>query len=174
MSQFYKNNTTNETYRLYEKVSNGVILTKYDKKTGTPISNSCYKLFITKEELSLAYSPFEFVLEISQEIDAIIRKNLYEFIYQFRNYGVAEQEAQAFEEFYQSSSFRFNVYQEMVKNSKTEFKYLLINDDDEFEFGEAEQLFNMLVGGMIPIMKKMLVELESVLTKNLQASEDLK
>jgi hypothetical protein len=51
----------------------------------------------------------------------------------------------------------------MVKQGENaKFKDFLLNDEDEFEFGDAEDLFNMISGGLVPIFKKMLIELQEV------------
>lgn len=159
MSKFYTRKSDGKKLVEYGKISNGQILTEFNEKTGTPISNDYLQVFVTKEELKSDFEPFNFKIDSSEKNDRIIVKALSDILYQFRNYGIAENQAQCFEEFYQSASFKSNVYRDMVKLEKdAEFKDFLANDDDEFEFGDAEDLFNMMAGGIIPILKKMLIE----------------
>lgn len=161
MRDFYTRNSDSKKFRKYKTISNGIILTKFDEKTGTPIVNEGYQVFVTKEELKNSFTPFEFTLQTSDKIDSLIVRFIPDFVYQLKNYGLLETDANSFEEFISNSNIRYNTYKEMVKlEKKAEFKELLLGEEDYWEYGEAEDLFNFICGGLIPIVKKILIELE--------------
>ena len=91
-------------------------------------------------------------------MNRIIASALGEIVYQLQNYGIAEEQARTFKEFEGSSPISCSVLRDIVKDDKAEWKDFLSRDDDEFEFSSAEDLFNFLHGGLIPILKKMLIE----------------
>lgn len=157
MKGYYTRIEDGAKFVLYKDISNGKILTKFNEQTGTPIVNADYQLFIIDEHLKLYFKEFEFKLSTGDAIGNIIRKALPDLVYQFRNYGLLENQAQAFEEF--RNSAQVDIYREMIKHeAKADFDHLA--GDDNFEFGDAEEFFDMFAGGFVPILKKMLIELD--------------
>lgn len=66
MRKYYKRIQDDKEYISYSSISNGVILTKFSKENGHPISNGCYQVFIELEDLALNYREFEFKVEINK------------------------------------------------------------------------------------------------------------
>lgn len=160
MRKYYEHKESGQALTLYSKISNGVILTHFDKKTGVAFGNDSYQNFVTAEQLKENWKEFNFKLDSSEAMNRIISSNLSDIVYQLQNYGIAENLVNVFNEFKGSTPVSCSVYFDMVKDDKAEFKDFLSNYDDEFEFSEAEDLFNFLHGGLVPILKKMLIELK--------------
>lgn len=158
MDKFFKHNESGQELRLYSKIANGVILTHFDKKTGVPYGNESYQNFVTAEDLKTKWTKIDFKLDSTESMNRIITTALNEIVEQLENYGLAEEQSRTFKEFQGSSPITCSVLRDMVRSDTAEFKDFLSNDDDEFEFSSAEDLYNFLHGGMIPILKKMLIE----------------
>lgn len=158
--KYYEKTSTGAKYTTYNTISNGIILTKFCEKTGTPYGNSEYQFFVTKFDLDKDFKPFEFKLETSEAMNRIIASHLHEIVLQMNNYGIAEDQTRNFKEFYHHSPTSLDIYRDMVKDDKLEFgDYLSETDRDDYYYSEAEDFFPFLHLGLVPILKKMLIEL---------------
>jgi len=158
MKKFYTRKSDNKEFRLYNKISNGFILTEFDKKTGVPYSNDYFQFFVSKDDLEQNYTSFEFKLETTENMNRIVSGALKEMLYQLKNYGIAENGVNAFNEFMGHSPISCSVLNDMVKSPNCEFKDFFNNTDDLWEMEEADEIFYFLKDGVTPILKKMLIE----------------
>jgi hypothetical protein len=159
MRRFYKRKSDGKEFTEYGNICGGQLLTKFDKKTGTPYGNSEYQIFVAKGTLAEDFLPIDFKIDSTEAMNNIVASHLGSIVSQMRNYGIAEEMARNFEEFYHSSPNSLDVYRDMVKDEKCEFEDYQTGDDD-YHYSEAEELFPFLHQGLVPILKKMLIELE--------------
>jgi hypothetical protein len=161
LGQFYTRKEDSKQFKMYKKILNGIILTEFDKKTGVSYSNDSYQIFVTKDELENSFTNFDFKLETTESMNRIVSKALKEILYQLQNHGIEENKSRSFDEFMGHSPVSCSVLSDMVKNPKCEFKDFFSNSDDEWEMGEAEDIFYFLKDGVTPILKKMLLEAQN-------------
>lgn len=75
-SKFYQRKSDQKILILYRRISNGVILTDFDKESGIPICNDCYQIFVSKEGLKENYTLVDYVVPLQENKDiqdAIVR-----------------------------------------------------------------------------------------------------
>lgn len=161
MSKFYKRKSDGKEYKKYEEISNGIILTAFDEKTGQSIVNSGYKLCVTKEQLKEEFEVFEFKLQTSDRINSLVTKYLKDIVYQLQNHGIMEEQLQRLDEFIGCSSETCSFYNDIVNFDKYDVEKLVNKlDDQDFYYEEFEEIVPFIQNALVPAMKKMLIEFE--------------
>lgn len=97
MRNYYENKETGESAVVYERISNGTILTSFTSN-GAAISNRGEQKFVSDQELEENWKPFRFRAEVNKEKE--VRKATTKFVRSLHdhlnNHGAFENGAQEF------------------------------------------------------------------------------
>lgn len=161
MRKYFQEISTGNCYTKYEEIANGIVLTKFDDKTGTPCSNSYYKRFVTKEELNTLFKPYAFKFDTNELQNKVITQVLPQVIYEIRNHGgITEEMARNLEEFYHSSPMSLDLYREIVKDEEMDTDDFIDRHgggDDDYYYEESKQAAAFACA-LTKILKKAFIE----------------
>lgn len=158
--RYYEDKVLKTRFVIYQSISNGVILTKFCENTGTPYGNPEYQYFVSRDDLQENYTEFKFRFATSEAMNRVIASHMPDIVYQFENYGIAEEKARNLKEFYHHSPMSLDIYRDMVKKDEVELSdYTQDTGFDDYYYAEAEVFVPFLHQGLIPILKKMMIEL---------------
>lgn len=166
--QYFRHVESGEEKIGYETITGGIILTKFDEKEGYPISNGCYKIFVTEENLKKEWEQFEFKVDVNLTQDRMDR--IVEFCRKLHTecnqYGAFEDGQEDFEEIESQCKILEDIFKkDFIRDKKHLESYINdairqeFNEDmsDELRYGEGST-FYFLIYDLKEEIKKVFVE----------------
>lgn len=139
---------------IYERISNGYILTTYDEKSGSPIVNT--KFFVSFAEYKINYKEFKFDLPTNEKESRAVASALLEINDQLRNHGIIEESSNLLLDLSRSEKY-CGLFRTMVDDSKLDIDSILEDFDDDYYYEECRDAFNFIYS-LVPVLKKIIVQ----------------
>lgn len=156
MKTYVKCKVSGNTFYVYEKITNGYVLTSYSDSDGTPYVNM--KFFVSSNEYKEKYEDFKFNLPTGGKENRAIAEVLKEINYQLNNHGIIEESSKLLMEL--NSSGRWcGLFKTMVENPNLDVDRVVDSGDgdDDYYYEESREAFNFIYS-LVPVLKKFIIQ----------------